>query len=91
MTPSTDIPCIVCGTGLSFKTARGRKSGKPFLSLICEVDGSHFRAFIDDQSYVKQVLARLEGQIPSSNGGDEADANLAAGTCSKANLERDNC
>ncbi len=90
MTPSTDIPCIVCGGGLSLKTARGRTSGKPFLSLICEVDGRHFRAFIDDQYYVKQVLARLEGLTPPSNGGEEADANRAADTRSKTNLERDN-
>jgi hypothetical protein len=60
MTASPGIPCIVCGSSLTLKTARGRKSGKPFLMLICQADGRHFRGFINDQSYVKEVLSKLE-------------------------------
>ena len=59
---SQAIPCLICGTALTLRLARGRKSGKPFLMLICPQDGRHFRGFINDQSYVKEVLAKLEGQ-----------------------------
>ena len=57
--PST-LRCPVCGLGLSLDLARGRRSGKPFLMLVCPRDGRHFRAFINDASYVRQVLERLE-------------------------------
>jgi hypothetical protein len=30
--------------------------------LICPQDGHHFRAFINDQVYVRQVLEKLEAQ-----------------------------
>jgi hypothetical protein len=56
------VPCLICATPLSLRLARGRKSGKPFLMLICPIDGRHFRGFINGQSYVKEVLAKLEGQ-----------------------------
>ena len=59
---SQAIPCLICGRALTLRLARGRKSGKPFLMLICPQDGRHFRGFINDQTYVKQVLAKLEGQ-----------------------------
>jgi hypothetical protein len=62
MTASPGIPCIVCGCSLVLRTARGRKSGKPFLMLICPQDGRHFRGFINDQSYVKEVLSKLEAR-----------------------------
>ena len=63
MTPSTPpVPCPVCRTPLTLRLARGRKSGKPFLMLICPADGRHFRGFINDQAYVKEVLAKLEAQ-----------------------------
>ena len=54
------IPCIVCTGPLTVKMARGRKSGKLFLTLLCGVDGRHFRAFINDREYVDQVLKQLE-------------------------------
>ena len=38
----------------------GRKSGKAFLMLVCPVDGRHFRGFITDRTYVRQVMSRLE-------------------------------
>jgi hypothetical protein len=90
MTASPGIPCIICGSGLTLRTARGRKSGKPFLMLLCLQDGRHFRGFINDQVYVKQVLARLGGQTPSSMIGRDVDINSPEDTPSKTNLERDN-
>jgi hypothetical protein len=62
VTASAGIPCIVCGTGLALRTAKGRKSGKCFLMLVCPEDGRHFRGFINDQDYVKQVLSKLEAR-----------------------------
>lgn len=57
----TGVPlCLICGHPLSLKLARGRKSGKPFVLLVCAKDGRHFRAFISHQPYVREVLARLE-------------------------------
>ena len=50
------IPCLVCKEPLKVKLTRGRKSGKPFVMLICSLDGRHFRAFINDQEYVSRVL-----------------------------------
>ena len=50
------IPCLVCKEPLKVKLTRGRKSGKPFVMLICSQDGRHFRAFINDQEYVSRVL-----------------------------------
>ena len=55
-------PCPVCGVPLRVRLARGRKSGKPFVMLLCAQDGRHFRAFINDQQYVAQVIERLEGK-----------------------------
>ena len=60
-----EIPCLVCREPLALRLARGRKSGKPFIMLVCPSDGRHFRGFISDRVYVGQVLALLEGQTPS--------------------------
>ena len=54
------IPCLVCKEPLTVKLTRGRKSGKPFVMLICSRDGRHFRAFINDQEYVSRVLESAE-------------------------------
>ena len=58
---STDsnLPCLVCRRTLELRMARGRKSGKPFLMVVCGQDGRHFRGFINDQLYVAQVLEKL--------------------------------
>jgi len=29
------VPCLVCGRNLEIRNSTGRKSGKPFLMLIC--------------------------------------------------------
>jgi hypothetical protein len=61
-TTNPSVPCLICGTPLTLRLAQGRKSGKSFLMLICPQDGRHFRGFINDQSYVKGVLAKLEAR-----------------------------
>ena len=49
-------PCPICSTTLRVQLAQGRKSGKPFVMLVCSQDGRHFRGFINHQPYVQQVL-----------------------------------
>ena len=64
MTSLADIPqppsCPVCQIGLALRSAQGQTSKKPFLMWICPSDARHLRGFITDQSYVKEILARLE-------------------------------
>ncbi len=62
MTNSTTqtVPCPVCGRDLEIRNATGRKSGKPFLMFICPEDGRHFRGFITDQGFMRQVLEKLD-------------------------------
>ena len=86
---SPGIPCIVCGSNLTLRTARGRKSGKVFLMLLCGDDPRHFRGFVNDRNFVDAVLARLEGQTPPLGAGGDVDANPAPGNGSRTNLERD--
>ncbi|HZA21349.1 MAG TPA: hypothetical protein VFA32_01880 [Dehalococcoidia bacterium] len=87
MISSPGIPCIVCGTSLTLRTARGRKSGKVFLMLVCPADGRHLRAFINDETYVRQVLARLEGHTPSLEEGADVDGNPSSSKRTRTNLE----
>ena len=54
------IPCLICGTALALRPARGRKSGKHFIMLICPSNGRHFRGFITDQDFVREVTERLD-------------------------------
>ena len=61
--PTQGIPCLVCGQQLTIRLAKGRKSQKTFLMLICSQDGRHFRGFVNDRKYVDGVLARLEGHM----------------------------
>ena len=56
------IPCLVCNGPLTVRLARGRKSGKPFVMLVCGQDGRHFRAFVSDRGYVRGVIDRVEGR-----------------------------
>ena len=55
------IGCPICSESLTIKVARGRKSNKPFIMLVCRRDGRHFRGFITDQDYVKRVLEGHKG------------------------------
>ena len=82
------IPCLICGDPLTVRMARGRKSGKPFVMLICGRDGRHFRGFITDQTFVAELLTRLEGQLASSEGGDDPEDGTTPSRRSKTNLER---
>lgn len=56
-----EIKCPICSNDLSVRMAKGRKSNKPFIMLVCPHDGRHFRAFITDQEYVKTVLSGKRG------------------------------
>ena len=89
MNTPAQVPCLICQHPLSLRPARGRKSGKPSLMLICPVDGRHFRAFVYDRAYVDSVLALLEGRTPSSDGGADTEDGPTPGNPSKTILERD--
>ena len=85
-----EIPYLVCRKSLALRLAKGRKSGKPFIMLICPVDGRHFRGFITDQTYVGGVLSLLEGQIPALERGEDGDFSPTSSRRPKTNLERGN-
>ena len=55
-----EIGCPVCSIPMTVRIARGRKSNKPFLMIVCPKDGRHFRGFISDQDYVRGVLSDAE-------------------------------
>ena len=82
------IPCLICQGPLTVRTARGRKSGKPFIMLICGRDGRHFRGFITDQTYVGEILARLEGRLAVGEGGVDLDYGTIPNKRCKTDLER---
>ena len=83
------IPCLICGEPLAIRLATGRRSHKPFIMLICATDGRHFRGFVSDQTYVKEVLARLEGEMPANQDKDDLNLNTGPPHSSGAVLERD--
>ena len=83
-----DIPCLVCGEQLTIRLAKGRKSQKTFLMLLCRQDGRHFRGFINDRKYVDEVLARLEGHQDTKGSGDDLEDGKLPSKRSKTNLER---
>ena len=70
--PMNNVPCPVCSTPLTVRPATGRKSGKPFVMLVCPEDGRHFRGFISDKEFVDRVIekAGIQGRIgaPGTNG-----------------------
>ena len=69
-TPTYTQPplCLVCREPLSVRLAKGRKSGKPFVMLVCGQDGRHFRAFITYQPFVREVLEHLEVKEAQAGG-----------------------
>jgi len=87
MTAASSVPCLICQQPLTLRLAKGRKSGKPFLMLVCPQDGRHFRGFINDQDYVRQVLARLEGHAPTFQARADVDDNPTPGNACKTNLK----
>ena len=56
------LHCHLCQSPLDLRLARGRKSGKPFVLMICPVDGRHIRAFVADAAYVQNLMDRVEAQ-----------------------------
>ncbi len=65
-----EIKCPICSNDLSVRTAKGRKSNKPFIMLVCQYDGRHFRGFITDQQYVKTVLNIRSGRQDDKQSGN---------------------
>jgi len=62
----TDIPairCPVCEAELKVTTSTS-KAGKVALVLVCPRNGRDFRAFINDQDYVRRVMDSLEATVP---------------------------
>ena len=90
MTTATSVPCLICQQPLSMRLAKGRKSGKIFVMLLCSIDARHFRGFINDRVYVDSVLAHLEAHTPSLDSGSDLDANSTWETASKTVLEAPN-
>ena len=82
------VPCLVCQHRLDLRIVRGRKSGKPFVMLLCSRDGRHFRAFVNDQAYVHRLVARLEGQTPVSQTKADQDDGVTPSRRSITILER---
>ena len=64
----TEIQCPVCRDGMVFRPARGRRSGKPSIQLLCPVDARHFRGFINDQSFVEQVIGQIDPGLSPPHG-----------------------
>jgi hypothetical protein len=60
-----DIKCPICSNALSIRMAKGRRSNKPFIMMICPQDGRHFRGFITDQAYISKILPP-KGEIPTA-------------------------
>ena len=83
-----EIPCLVCRKPLALRLARGQKSGKPSIMLICPSDGRHFRGFISDQTYVRGVLALLEDQTPALGEEDGEDVSRTHPRHSNTKLDR---
>ena len=88
-TSNSQPPCPVCRQPLILRIARGRKSGKTFLMLICAHDARHFRGFINDRTYVDGVLSRLEGHTSLKEVEVDPNDGLSHSRRSKTNLERD--
>jgi hypothetical protein len=51
-----EIYCPICAAVLSIRAAKGRKSNKPFIMMLCPQDGRHFRGFITDQEFINKVV-----------------------------------
>ena len=87
-TSSTQAPCPVCQQPMALRIARGRKSGKTFLMLLCAQDARHFRGFINDRTYVDGALPRLEDHTSLKEVEVDPKDGLAPSRRSKTNLER---
>lgn len=55
------VSCPVCQSELNLTPATSKKKRKLCLMLVCPVSGVHFRAFINDQDFIRQVMDSLDG------------------------------
>ena len=69
------IGCPVCANPLSVRAAAGRKSHKPFIMFVCDVDPRHFRGFITNQEFVRSVLEKKD----ESKGSKRASKDMGRG------------
>src|SRR5579875_1411427 len=60
--------CWICGAPLRVAISHNR-NGKASLTLWCNEDGRHLRAFCNDRATVAEVVARLEAQAAAAGGG----------------------
>ena len=60
------IACPICAMPLDTRMARGRKTNKPFLMLVCPKDGRHMRGFINDKEFVASVIEKAETHTNST-------------------------
>jgi hypothetical protein len=68
-----EIKCPICSSALSIRMAKGRKSNKPFIMLICPQDGRHFRGFITDQTFISNIVTQKGENPPTSEQGGVRD------------------
>jgi uncharacterized protein YbaR (Trm112 family) len=80
--------CPICQCPLALRPARGRKSGKLSLMLVCAQDQRHFRGFINDRDFVNQVYGALERLTPPLEAPPDLAAIPAPGQRSTIDLER---
>jgi hypothetical protein len=55
------INCLICKGPLTVKLAHS-ESGNITVTLICSLNGRHFRAFIADKEFVQRVMEKAEGK-----------------------------
>lgn len=67
-TPLATVRCPLCASPLRFSlaTSRRAKKKKAFVMLVCPTDARHFRGFISDQDYVKDLLGKAEGLLSTT-------------------------
>ncbi len=68
------FPCPTCGVAMSIRMAQGRKSKKQFIMMVCPANPRHFRGFITDQAFVKQVMERITALAPEVPPADNDEA-----------------
>ncbi len=86
--PSTGLQCLICREPLILRPARGRKSGKLSLMLICPRSGKHFRGFITDQDYVAEVFRRVENQTAAGKPGGGTPIGVNSPNASSTDLNQ---
>lgn len=52
--------CPVCGSILEISLRKTKATGKDFINIVCLIDPKHYRAFINDQDFVRKTVEELE-------------------------------